>query len=292
MDFQTIAASVAGAVGSKIVFHPLDTIRTLQQTSTNFSYLLPFPRYFRGLGAAVALTTPAFTTYMVSYRQCKRELAPYYGETAMANYVISGAVAEIVSSVIWTPMEVVKGRMQILDSAGPSSTMALVNRIYHKEGIRGFFRGYVMGVVTFLPHSVVWWASYEHCKEYISKTRKDQSSNELTALEYGVSSAIAGTTAATASNFLDIVKTRQQLAVSDEISRIRPDDQQSVLRVARNLIREVGLFRALFKGLHIRLMHSLPSSILAMIIVEKINPDTSHARQRAVEPPELVEFET
>ncbi|CAN6674325.1 hypothetical protein TRVA0_051S00936 [Trichomonascus vanleenenianus] len=270
MDFPTIAASVAGAVGSKIAFHPLDTIRTLQQTSTNFSYVLPFARYWRGLGAAVALTTPAFTVYMVSYRQCKRELTPYLGGDAISNFVISGAVSEILSSVIWTPMEVVKGRMQILETTGKKTTFDLIRDIQKKEGPKGFFRGYWMGIGVFLPHSVVWWTTYEMIKSHLAKENPHK---PLSAMQYGVASAVACTTGATASNFLDVVKTRTQLAVSDEISRLRPDDQKSVFIVARNLIREVGLFRALFKGLHVRLMHSLPSGILSMIIVETINPD-------------------
>lgn len=262
----------------------MDTIRTLQQTSTNFSYVLPFARYWRGLGASVALTTPAFTVYMVSYRQCKRELTPYLGESAFCNYVISGAAAEIASSVIWTPMEVVKGRMQILESSG-RNTFWLMKDIYKKEGVKGFFRGYWMGIAVFLPHSVIWWTSYEVTKGYVGRDSPD---GNLSALQYGFSSAVAATTAATGANFFDVVKTRQQLAVADEISKIRPDDQQSVLKVARNLIKEVGIFRALFKGLHIRLMHSLPSSILAMIIVEKLNPDIKERKPVAEE---IVTFE-
>ncbi|KAG5363897.1 putative mitochondrial carrier C4G8.08 [Yarrowia sp. B02] len=271
MDLGTIMASVAGAVGSKIVFHPLDTIRTLQQTSTNFNYILPLHRYWRGLGASVALTTPAFTTYMVSYRQCKRFLTPYLGDDSMANYVISGAVAELASSFIWTPMEVIKGRMQI--SAKNVSTLQIIKRIYATEGIRGFFRGYVMGIVVFLPHSVVWWVTYEKTKAWMEKR------GDLGLKEYAVSSAAATCTASVASNFLDVVKTRQQLAVSDEIKGMRPDDQKSVVQVGKNLIKEVGLGRALFKGLHIRLLHSLPSSVLSMIIVETLNPDTKKSRK-------------
>lgn len=254
------------------MFHPLDTIRTLQQTSTNFNYVLPLHRYWRGLGASVALTTPAFTTYMVSYRQCKRYLTPYFGDDSLANYVISGAVAEIASSFIWTPMEVIKGRMQI--SAKNISTNQIIRHIYKTEGITGFFRGYFMGIVVFLPHSVVWWVTYENAKKWLEQHQ------ELGLKEYAISSAAATTTASVASNFLDVVKTRQQLAVSDEISSMRPDDQKSVVQVGRNLIKEVGLFRALFKGLHIRLLHSLPSSVLSMIIVETLNPDNKRTREQ------------
>lgn len=92
----------------------------------------------------MGLTTPAFTVYMVAYRQSKRELTPYLGESAFSNYVISGAIAEIASSFIWTPMEVLKGRMQILETKGKASFMRLVSNIYQKEGLRGYFRGYWM----------------------------------------------------------------------------------------------------------------------------------------------------
>lgn len=262
-----------GAVGSKLALYPIDTLRTLQQTSTSFSYILPIQRYYRGVWPATALTTPAFTIYMVSYRQCKQELTPYLGESAFSNYVISGAMAEITSSFIWTPMEVIKGRMQIKEGEAKASTWNLVKQIYRKEGVRGYFRGYWMGIAVFLPHSVVWWTTYEQAKKYYGREE------ELGPLEYGVSSALASTSGAVASNFLDVVKTRQQLAVADEISCLRPDDKFGVFRVARNLVREVGLFRALFKGLHIRLTHSLPSSVLAMVIIETINPDSSKIKE-------------
>lgn len=126
----------------------------------------------------------------------------------------------------------------------------------------------------FLPHSVVWWVTYEHAKQRLAID-----DNETGTLKYGVASAVASTTAATASNFLDVIKTRQQLAVSNEIAAIRPDDQLSIWKVARNFIKEVGFFRALFRGLHLRLLHSLPSSVLAMMIIETIHPDKTKSNE-------------
>lgn len=234
---------------------------------------------------------------MVSYRQSKRELTPYLGENSITNYVISGSVAEIASSVIWTPMEVVKGRMQI--SSSGVGTFELIRDIKRNEGIKGFFRGYWMGLVVFLPHSVVWWTTYEEVKRVLgeqqSKSYSSSGDNdisdieadekkivdlsELTPTHYAIASAAATVVAQTATNLLDVVKTRQQLAVSHEIATLRPDDQLGVFQVGRNLIREVGFFRACFKGLHIRLLQSLPSSILSMVIVESLNPDVSKRAQ-------------
>lgn len=180
-------------------------------------------------------------------------------------------------------MEVVKGRMQI--SAQSITTFQLLKEIKQTEGIRGFFRGYWMGIVVFLPHSIVWWITYEEAKQSLLKRY-----SELTPTHYAIASASATTVAQTASNLLDVVKTRQQLAVSKEISSIRPDDQQSVFKVARNLIKEVGFFRACFKGLHVRLLQALPSSILSMVIVETLNPDipVTKVMQQAFEEEEQI----
>ena len=158
----------------------------------------------------------------------------------------------------------------------------------------------------FLPHSIVWWTTYEEAKRLLAEnrilqspislaTQQKQSQQqhlsvgditnidgvlpanlaELTPTHYAIASAGATVVAQTSTNFLDVVKTRQQLAVSKEIAHLRPDDQLGVFTVARNLVKEVGFFRACFKGLHVRLLQSLPSSILSMVIVETLNPDIS-----------------
>ncbi|KAK9364790.1 mitochondrial carrier domain-containing protein [Lipomyces kononenkoae] len=281
MDLATIAAAVAGAVGSRVAFHPLDTIRTLQQTSVVTGYRLPFAQYWRGLPAAVGLTTPAFTIYLVSYREAKKDLEPYLGADT-ANYVVSGAIAEFTSSILWTPMEVVKGNMQLKSESKAGGTWAMIKHMYQTQGIKGFYRGYWVGLAVFTPHSIVWWYTYEKMKQYMKGANafnalvsdSTATTQELTASQYAIASAVSGAAACTASNFLDVLKTRQQLAIADEVSRLRPDDRMGLWKVAKNLIREVGIVRAMFKGLHVRLMYSLPSGILSMVIVEKLKPET------------------
>ncbi|KAK9466055.1 mitochondrial carrier domain-containing protein, partial [Lipomyces arxii] len=274
MDLATIGAAVAGAVGSRVVFHPMDTIRTLQQTSLATGYRLPFAQYWRGLPAAVGFTTPAFTIYLVAYRQAKKELEPYCGADTALNYVASGAISEAISSVLWTPMEVIKGNMQIQADAKAMGTLAMMRHMYKIQGMKGFYRGYWMGLAVFTPHSVVWWYSYEEIKNYfkVASGIDPKGSQELSTSQYAIASALSGTAAGTVSNFLDVIKTRQQLAIAEEVSRLRPDDQMGLWTVARNLVKEVGVVRAMLKGLHVRLMYSLPSGILSMVIVEKLRP--------------------
>ncbi|KAK9365412.1 mitochondrial carrier domain-containing protein [Lipomyces kononenkoae] len=296
MDFATVAASVAGSVGSAVVFHPLDTLLTLRQTSVSRSYILPFQQYWRGVTISALMSTPAFTLYLVSYRQAKHEFAPYLGTNSGLNYIASGVCAEITSSVLFTPMENIKGRLQLKNGPGIESTRELIVNIYKNEGFKSFFRGYWMSLAIYTPNSVCYWYIYENMKAFMRRRnierRRDgnNSSNsllppstssessitpspDLTVAQYALASSVATLGGETVCNFLDIVRTRQQLATSDEIKRIRPDDQHGLLTVARNLIKEHGLVRSIFKGLHLRLMYALPTGVLSMVIVEQIKPD-------------------
>lgn len=275
MDLQTLVASAVASTVSEVVFHPLDTVLTLHQTNTGTSYILPWRAYWKGLVPSIALTTPAFMIYMVAYRQSKAYFTPYLGESTLANYAAAGSVAELFSSTIWTPLEVLKGRMQLAPSG--YRTADLVRKIYKEEGVRGFFRGYWMSLGVFLPQTIVWWVTYEECKKAFEIRLKP--GEEVGALAYGVSSAAATITSCTSLNLLSVLKTRQQLARATEVTAIRPDDHKSILKVASNLIRDHGLLRAWFKGLPVRLAHHLPASVLGMIVMEKIAPDTKTSRE-------------
>lgn len=148
------------------------------------------------------------------------------------------------------------------------STISMLRLIHNEEGLRGFYRGYWLKTADLLPSAVIWWASYDKYKDWRSQEKRD-----LTAADYGMASAVATVVSSTATNFLDVIITRQQLASSKEIKQLRPNDHKSVFEITKGLINEVGLFRAMFKGLHMRLLHSLPSYVLCMTIMEVIHPE-------------------
>lgn len=270
MDFATIASSVVSSASARLVFHPIDTLRTIKQT-TGGSYHMPIHRYWSGLFPAIGLSVPGFTAYLVAYRQSKAQLSPYLGPTSLANYIVSGSVAEIASSCVWTPTEVLKGRMQIASES--QTSWQLVRSIYKLEGIRGFFHGYFLGLVVFLPHSVLWWVTYERIRQYIC----EGDFNKLQPQHHAVSAALATANAVVWTNFLDVVKTRQQLAYSPEVARLRPSDTKGARVIALNLIKECGLFRALTIGMGMRMLSTVPSSALAMAIMETLHPDPTVA---------------
>ncbi|ODV91512.1 hypothetical protein CANCADRAFT_78 [Tortispora caseinolytica NRRL Y-17796] len=265
----TLWATSASIIATRLVFHPLDTLRTLQQTSnTKELPKIPLHRYYRGLTASIFLNIPAYATYLYIYKTVRSELAPVLGEKTIPTYFAAGATAEIFSSFLYNPMEVIKGRLQImnLNSEKSLGTMSVVKLIYNESGLKGFYRGYWMGLVVFMPHTIVWWVGYEEAKRLL------QQGQEKTNRQIIAASSIATTAACTVSNFLDVVKTRQQLANSQEVLLMRPDDRLGVWKVITNLIKEQGVFWSIFKGLGSRLSYNVPATALGLTIVEYIDP--------------------
>ncbi|KAF4742844.1 hypothetical protein FOZ63_017063, partial [Perkinsus olseni] len=113
--------------------------------------------------------------------------------------------------VIWTPQEVIKSQTQVQIGAS-MSPRAVVRDIYRENGIRGFFRGAVIGSLTWTPLSAIWFMSYERLKlvgcghEELAKERS------CSAGRLAASGFIAGVIACIATSPIDVVKTQYQVA--------------------------------------------------------------------------------
>jgi hypothetical protein len=81
-------------------------------------------------------------------------LLPFLGDTTLL-YSASGIIAEISSSLLWTPLEVIKARLQISKTAEEGKLLFNLREIAKKEGIRGFYRGYGIGLGIYIPFNAV-----------------------------------------------------------------------------------------------------------------------------------------
>lgn len=305
MDVATLSSSIISSITSRMVVYPLDTIAIQRQTSTTRPLFPPsqsifksFRGLYRGLGVSICITTPAVALYLCTYRQAKESFSPYLGETTY-NYIASGIFAEVTSSFMWTPLEVVKARLQISAASTSGSLISQVKEISRAEGIRGFYRGYLMGLAVFIPYNAVWWSSYENSKG-ISQSFGIQQA----AYQAAVGSALATTLAASLAHPLDLVKTRYQVSTSESISNLvaaqsspipsdkvsgrqlagsnnRSSDRMGVKYVFRNVMRESG-WRGLYAGIGPRLFCSIPSSVISMAVFEYLKPDENTKSPSAV----------
>lgn len=279
MDTGTLTASVTSSIVSRAICYPLDTI-AIQHTSSTRRPLLsvPLSTYYRGLPVSVAIVTPAFALYLCTYRQAKTSLTPYLGDTT-TNYAAAGAIAELVSSLLWTPFEVIKARLQISTTAKEGALLHNLREIARAEGVRGFYRGYFMGLAIFIPYNAIWWGVYENAKKTAFVQDK---------LAAPLQAAVCSTAAVVASSGLlhplELVKTRYQVSTSGTVGALagkgggdatRGSDQRGVRQVVRNVLRESkgSFWRGFYRGYGPRLACSIPSSLIMMTVFEHLKPD-------------------
>ncbi|RKP34907.1 mitochondrial carrier domain-containing protein, partial [Dimargaris cristalligena] len=286
------------AVASRLCTHPLDTIKTrIQadqgQVQPNWRTVVrhtlttePVRSLYRGLPVALGFSIPALTTYLTTYEAVKEGLHHHH---SMGNYAVSAMCAEMLSGLIWTPMEVMKNRLQVIRRTGPlgpeiplrggSHTLALASQIYRTQGIAGFFRGYWLSIAVFVPHTVIYFVTYEKLKSWWAhRWSPSQSSWDnpsaaggkgdsvlasapalappLPFYGYLTCASMACVLSASISNIFDVVKTKWQ------VNQILGD------RLMRYMWRHEGGYRAFSRGMLARVIWMTPSVTISMTTYE------------------------
>ncbi|KAJ3330574.1 hypothetical protein HDU76_005337 [Blyttiomyces sp. JEL0837] len=164
--------------------HPLDTLKTRIQFSTKPLSLVsaltsqPISTLYRGLGVSLVFSVPALSIYLSSYDACKSRLSAWEkngasgGSGSVWVHATAGAAAECVSGLFWTPMEVIKSKLQVGVGANGNvatstmSTVGLVRDILATQGVQGLFKGYWISLGVFVPYTVIYFVTYEKLKSF------------------------------------------------------------------------------------------------------------------------------
>lgn len=162
----------------------------------------------------------------------------------------AGALAGFVNTLILSPLDVVKTRLQV-QGATSSSTSPFAAKKYRgllhalqcmlrEEGFRSYYRGLSASLCAFVPNWAIYWYTYESFKRFYSPPGKPPSPyvHVISALSAG------GITAVTTAPFWTL-KSRLQVDVASVVSERR---YKSVPHGFRKIIREEGV-SALYKGL-------------------------------------------
>ncbi|ORY53238.1 mitochondrial carrier [Rhizoclosmatium globosum] len=279
---DTILYSSIAAFVTRLIVHPLDTIKTRVQNGTteqsrSIISVLRSTKHlgslYNGISVTLALSVPGLAVYLSTYELAKRNVGLAFsrdGVTPANNvfvHALAGTAAECLSGFLWTPMEVMKSKLQVETTAtgGTSATMDLAKRIYREEGMRGFFRGYFITLGVFIPQTVIYFVAYEQLKSY-SLTQPIPH-----FVGYLGSAAIASTLSSSISNVLDVVKTRIQVANDPQYNRM--------WNVAVDMYRNEGGVSAFTRGVTARVVSIVPSSMLSMTIFEVLK-DLARRREK------------
>ncbi|XP_078056265.1 solute carrier family 25 member 44a [Mustelus asterias] len=271
------------ALSLRLTVYPAALIRTRLQVQKGKShYLGTVDAFFkilqaegvRGLYRGFPLNTLTLISgqgYITTYELVRVYVSEYSNSNAIKSLVAGGAASLVAQSII-VPIDIISQHLMVAGHAGNlgrfklSSTEGKYNRvfghtqevitqIFRIDGPKGFYRGYLASLMTYIPNSAVWWPFYHFYAEQLSKLVPNDCPHLLLQ---GIAGPMAAVTASTLTNPMDVVRARVQV-----------EGKSSIIRTFEQLLKEEGPL-GLTKGLSARILSSAPTTLLLVVGYETL----------------------
>lgn len=244
---------------------------------------------YAGFGSVLALASLASGVYFSTYEATKRALEDGGMADSWSTFAVSGIVAQSAAGLIYTPMDVVKERLQVQHMAArPARRGAAATVLYSSspqaalgilraEGLRGMFRGYWASNYAWWPWNVLYFTAYEHGKAAWSEAQGVE--GPLTPRDSALCATVraaadappmcrpcahsvvqgASVIATALTNPADVIKTRLQA--------LPQSGSMSAMDCARKMVAQEGM-GAFAAGMGARVLSIAPGSFLTFLCFE------------------------
>lgn len=255
-------------VGVNTLLYPADVIKTrLQVQRTNALYrgtLDAVIKTFRSEGLKgfykgflvnqISILTGHF--YVTSYEVSRSQMS-FFGDGTRG--FVAGGVAALMEQFLANPIEVISQKLMI-QGQGESNTklkgaLHISADVFRDHGMSGFYRGFVLSLLTGALWSAVWWGSYGVYIDVIGDHAPHGTSHLLIQ---SVAGGLSGLNAAVIGNPFDIVKTRLQV-----------EGGKSMTRSFQELLKKEGP-KSLTKGMLASILSWVPSSVIMIAAYETV----------------------
>lgn len=286
MLLEIVSSSISGLI-SRVICHPLDTIKSRQQSGKylqrNILEVITHTykhggirSFYKGIGAVIVGGVPGISIYLTSYEITKRNLLEYNNTLKTSPFIIyfsSGMIAEALCCLLFVPVDVVKERLQVQNKNTNikynGSYDAFVKIIKH-EGINGLYKGYKATLLSYGPFSALYFLFYEEMKKNCITLNNTK---DVTFTQSLLCSAVAGAGASYITNPLDLVKLRMQLERGNSFTDQNASKKiyKTMWQSIRLVMKEDGGIRGLFRGAFARVVFHCPNTAITMALFEYIN---------------------
>lgn len=287
---------LAGIIG-KTIEYPFDTVKVRLQSQPEhlpLRYSGPLDCFrqsfrtegisglYRGISAplvgAAIETSSLFFSYRIAQRTLQATLYQSNPDDALplGALVACGAASGAFTSLLLTPIELVKCQMQVplngnsYRGVGPMAVMASV---YQHHGIFGFWHGQLGTLIRETGGSAAWFGSYEGVsaifRNYANASPSESSTPSASRHTLPVwQQMLAGAAAGVSYNFAfypaDTIKSRMQ---TEEFSGILNGQRRTFWAVAKALWQQQGV-QGLYRGCGITVGRAAPSSAFIFAVYE------------------------
>mmetsp|Transcript_10298 Transcript_10298/g.18558 ORF Transcript_10298/g.18558 Transcript_10298/m.18558 type:complete len:360 (+) Transcript_10298:337-1416(+) len=153
--------------------------------------------------------------------------------------MFSGAISGITTTIVFSPLDVIKTRMQVRASAG--GMISVCKSMYLNEGFGSFYKGINASLWALVPTWAIYWLCYEQFKAFISQYHGEAVSVHVSHM---LSAVGAGAVTTFGTSPFWVVKTRMQTELAVGKSREYPTLSMSV----RKIVEKEGIL-GLYRGL-------------------------------------------
>jgi len=276
--------SIVNSVTLRIFLYPLTVVKTRLQVqrgkypvySGTFDAFLKIIRQegLTGLYKGFMINTFQVVSgigYLITYEKVRHLVHTYASTDNRIKGLIGGGVGSLVSQTIICPFDVISQHMMVITGDAKKSSsgsgrkfssfanpllirrseamkyglsVAVIRELYRTDGLRGFYRGYIGSLLTYVPSSAAWWMFYPIYTDGIASIVPPTTSHMLIQILAGTSS---GMTVSALTNPLDVIRANVQIQRTPYGSALRQLWTEEKLNM-------------FLKGLSARMSHSCISS--------------------------------
>jgi solute carrier family 25 protein 42 len=196
--------------------------------------------------ATMIRVIPSAAINFTSHEQYKHLLGVDIPNSEATPYkrFLAGSLAGLTAVLLTYPLDLARARMAVTDKHQFANIVGIFSNLYKKEGLRGFYRGYLPTLIGALPYAGCGYYFYETFK-IAHRHREQREPNPIERIVYG---ACAGAFSQTISYPFDVIRRRFQTAT---VLLNGAETDLSMVAVFRKILHNEGIIHGFYKGLSI-----------------------------------------
>ncbi|KAK4535828.1 hypothetical protein CDCA_CDCA06G1853 [Cyanidium caldarium] len=241
-----------------------NSLNALQRAVRHWAHGRGIRQLYAGVASGVIGSLPTAALFAIVYESSRRSLLSarqrQHSDKAAApggTFWISttaAALANVISSLVDTPVELVKQNVQAC--VQPTIRDAM-RHVLVQQGARGFWRGYVSNVMRNMPFDALEFGAFEQLKRWVQRWTGQQQLPSWQLLLVGMS---AGGTVGALTTPLDVIRTRLMVTVAPAVgSNAAGAGWRGAFHTLQHMIRREGA-GVLFHGMIPRITWEAASS--------------------------------
>jgi solute carrier family 25 phosphate transporter 23/24/25/41 len=220
---------------------------------------------WRGNYINVMRVAPEYAMRCTLYEQIKKNMGQEGQPLAPFSRFLCGTLAAFISQSVIYPFEVIRTRLALRKSGESGRMTDMFRNVYHKEGIKAFYRGYIVN--SFGMSSLgIDLAIYETLKShYRNKYPENPQPSVVSLLAIANGSS---TVAMLATYPLFLIKTRMQSG---------SDVKETIFSIARHVYAHNGIF-GFYKGSLLNIAKVAPAATFGHFLYEYFSNNLKKAQ--------------